>query len=115
MRDRRLRAMRAATAVASDLGLRSSRPRILKDSNNTVIHLSPLPLVAKVATTSVRARVPGLLERELEVGLHLARRGAPIAPPASAVPPGPHRHDGLVVTLWELLEHDTDTTFPHTP
>lgn len=103
---RRERAVDAAVAVARRLGLEPSWPRVLKDSNNTVIHLRPEPIIAKVST-SVLERLPaGSLSHELDVGLHLAARGAAIAPPTSDPPPGPHRARDLTVTLWELRRHD---------
>jgi predicted trehalose synthase len=86
---------------------------VLKDSNNTIVHLAPSSIVAKVGTSTIH---PGVerLERELEVGRHLAAAGAPIAPPSDVIPPGPHRHDGLALTFWRFCEHraaeDRDAT-----
>lgn len=107
-RERRRRAIEASSAVARSLGIDCSRPTILKDSNNTIVRLAPTPIVAKVATTTSRPDAPALLKRELSIGLHLASRHAPIAPPASSVSPGPHRHGAMVLTLWELRDHDPD-------
>jgi hypothetical protein len=106
--ERRSRAIEASAAVARNLGIDCSRAIILKDSNNTIVHLAPAAIVAKVATTTIRPDAPALLERELSIGLHLASRLAPIAPPASSVAPGPHRHGATVLTLWELRDHDPD-------
>ena len=101
-------AIEAASAVAHKLGITCSRPTILRDSNNTIVHLAPAPVVAKVATTTIRRNAPALLERELSIGLHLASRQAPIAPPTSSVAPGPHWHGDTVLTLWEHRDHDPD-------
>lgn len=102
-------ALRAAQSVADDLGVRASRARILRDSNNTVVHLAPGQLVAKVSTTPHRRRS---LEDELRIGLYLADRRAPIASPATGVHPGPHFRSGLTITLWEYHEHRGDNDPP---
>jgi len=39
--------------------------------------------------------------RELAVGSHAARAGAPVVPPSDLLPPGPHRRDGHVVAFWK--------------
>lgn len=96
--DRQRRAIEAASDVARKLGIACSRPTILKDSNNTIVHLAPAPIIAKVGTTTIRQQTAAeLLERELSIGLHLAVHNAPIAPPTSSVPQGPHRHGAAVL------------------
>jgi len=110
-RERRRGAIEAASAVARRLAIECSHPTILKDANNTIVHLAPAPVVAKVGTTTIRQQALALLERELSIGLHLASRQAPIAPPTSSVPPGPHSHGATVLTLWELRDHDPDPNF----
>jgi len=102
---RRRRAVEAACAVAGSLGIACSSPRIMKDSNNTIVHLAPAAVVAKVGTSSIRRGMPHPLERELSIAQHLARHRAPIAPPASSVPPGPHRQRSTMLTLWEFRHH----------
>ncbi len=44
--------IKAATRFAAAYNIKSNEPVLLKDSNNTVIHLAPSPVVAKVATES---------------------------------------------------------------
>jgi hypothetical protein len=46
----------AAVKVAASLGVRGADPVILADGANVIVHLSPAPVVAKVAasTTAVR-------------------------------------------------------------
>jgi hypothetical protein len=90
--------------VAASYGVETSAPTVLKDSNNTIVHLAPSAIVAKVGTSTVHAGSERL-ERELEVGRHLAAAGASIAPPTDEVPPGPHRHSGLVITFWRFYHH----------
>ena len=97
------RAMRAAAEIIRQLGVGRVRPRLLNDSNNVSIRLSPLPIVVRVFGGADDGGVRAA--RELEVALHLARKGAPIVPPVSGLPPGPHPVDGLAVTLWTFVEH----------
>ncbi len=45
------------------------------------------------------------LHREIAVARHLAERSAPIVRPATALPAGPHLHDGFGLTFWQFLDH----------
>lgn len=110
--ERRRGAIEAAVAIARSLGVGFSNARVLGDSNNTIVHLAPSPVIAKVAILSTESRPSLGLERELEVGLHLAARGAPIAPPTASVPPGPHRHRRSLLTLWQLQPNDPHRDVP---
>lgn len=107
MPDRSARALRAAAEIIRQLGVGHVRPRLLNDANNVSIQLAPLPIVARVFGAVFGASGDGgaRAARELAVALHLARKGAPIVPPVSALPPGPHLVDGLAVTLWQFVEH----------
>ena len=87
--ERQLRAMRAAGVIAARHGLRGAEPRLLSDCNNTIVHLAPWPVVAKVAETSGRPAARIRLQRELDVALHLVRTGAP-DPHPSPRRPRPH-------------------------
>ena len=102
---RRGHALRIAVSLGEELGLRCDQPRIIKDSNNTIVHLAPAPVVAKVGTTMLRPNATSLLARELRVGQFLAARRAPIAPPTSNPPPGPYMRSGSVTTLWAFKKH----------
>jgi Phosphotransferase enzyme family len=94
----------AVQELASKLALRAS-PRILADSNNTIVHLVPEPLVAKVGTSHFRDASLEALDRELTVARHLTSEGAPVVHPSATVPAGPHRAGGLMITLWQYYEH----------
>jgi Ser/Thr protein kinase RdoA (MazF antagonist) len=98
---RRERAVEAARAFGATYGIRSDAPAILKDSNNTVVHLAPAPVVAKVSTSLLRKQHASNLEHELNVALHLAGRGAPIVPPSGELPPAVYRDGDLEVTFWQ--------------
>jgi Ser/Thr protein kinase RdoA (MazF antagonist) len=100
--ERRRRAIHAARAIAARYGVLSHRPLILQDSNHTVIHLAPAPLVAKVNTSPEESS----LGDELAVARYLASRGGPVVPPTELFPPGPHIEDGLEVSFWEYCPHE---------
>jgi Phosphotransferase enzyme family len=104
----RTRAVASAVAVAKAYGLRSTAPIILRDRCNVSVHLRPAPVVARVATTTalVRPNVRAWVEREVAVAHFLAERGALVVPPSDLLPPGPHEHDGLVVSFWRFIDHD---------
>jgi Ser/Thr protein kinase RdoA (MazF antagonist) len=99
--ERRQRAIEAATEIADTYHIKSNARVLLKDSNNTIIHLAPSPVVAKVATSPIRKQSVSNLEHELNVALHLAELGAPIVPPSAAIPPAVYRHKDLEVTFWQ--------------
>jgi hypothetical protein len=100
---RRRRALRAAATVARAHGVDVRHPWVLADDNNTIVHLRPAPVVAKVGTTWIRDG-PGVLSRELSVAVHVSRRGGPIPPPADDLPARLHHHDGLAMTFWRYAE-----------
>jgi hypothetical protein len=102
--NRREAAVLAAHALAQSFGVPVTALRVLKDSNNTIVHLSPAPLVAKVGTSHFRDAELEALDRELAVGLHLAAKQAPTVRPSSDVSPGPHEVGGLTVTLWQFYD-----------
>ena len=101
---RRGQALAAAIDLGIRLGVTCDKARILKDSNNTIVHLAPSPIVAKVGTSTIRPDARSLLEKELRIGTYLAERGAPIVPPAEMVPVGPHLQNGVEITLWTYME-----------
>jgi hypothetical protein len=99
-------AVRAAVEVAAEQGLRSDDPIVLRDAWHVLVHLRPLPLVARVS--SGRPYPDGPPEedviRELDVASYAARAGAPVVPPSGLLDPGPHRQGGHVVTFWQYVE-----------
>jgi Ser/Thr protein kinase RdoA (MazF antagonist) len=89
--------------VARRLGLDVAEPRLLQETNNTVLWLWPNPVIAKVGTREESAED---LVREHEVASALAAVGAPAARPLAETPPVRDPTTGFVVTLWHRLEHD---------
>jgi aminoglycoside phosphotransferase (APT) family kinase protein len=94
-------ALAAAVAVAARHGVRATDPVVLRAGLNVLVHLRPAPVVARVAGTIAGVR-PGTAwqARELAVAGHLARVGAPAVAPSDVLPPGPHKHDGHVLSFW---------------
>jgi len=52
------------------------------------------------------------LAREVAVGSFLAERTDLVVPPSDILPPGPHEHDGLWMTLWKFVPHDEQAPPP---
>jgi hypothetical protein len=98
-------ALAAAVAVAQAHGLPCDDAVILRDQLNVLVHLRPAPVVARVAGTIAPVR-PGAAwqRRELAITSHLARAGAPVVAPTNLLPPGPHEHDGRVISFYEHVE-----------
>src|SRR5256714_4277226 len=98
-------AVKAAVAVAAKHGLRSVDPVVLRDAWHVLVHLRPLPLVARVSNGRPYPEGPPEDDviRELAVASHAARAGAPVVPPSDLLDPGPHRHGGHVVAFWQYV------------
>jgi hypothetical protein len=99
--ERRERAVKAATNVAAAYHIKCGAPAILKDSNNTIIHLAPSLVVAKVATSTLRKQQASNLEHEVNIAVYLAGLGAPIVRPSDEIPPAVYRDGDLEVTFWQ--------------
>jgi hypothetical protein len=99
-------AVAVAAAVVRDLGLRCDDPTVLRDAWHVLVHLRPLPIVARVSSSIPFPEGPRHEDviRELDVARHAVSAGAPVIPPATSVDPGPHRRDGRIVTLWRYIE-----------
>jgi hypothetical protein len=100
-------AIEVAQTVAAKYGLPYGQPNILKDTNNTIVHLSPLPIVAKVNVEKRFRHASSSLEKELLVAGLLADSGAPVVRPCSSVPAGPHRMNSVELTFWDYCPADT--------
>ena len=98
----------AALAVADEHGVPARDPRVVRDLTNLLVHLRPAPLIARVPLTFTRLRGREWFSQEVELARFLAAAGAPVAPPAADVDPGPHRRDGFLVTLWQYVDHDPE-------
>lgn len=99
-------AVRAAVAVAAEHGLRADDPVVLRDAWHVLVHLRPLPLVARVSSGLPYPEGPPEDDviRELAVASHAARAGAAVVPPSDLLDPGPHRYGRHVVAFWQYVE-----------
>ncbi len=92
----------AAVEVAKAHGLICDNPVVLRDAWHVLVHLRPLPVVARV-TSGAAGVDPQDVVRELDVARHLARAGAPAVEPSDLLDPGPHEHGGHVLVFWTYL------------
>jgi len=92
----------AAVRVAREQGLPGDDPEVLSSRGNVIVHLRPAPVVARVATLTAWTRSDPLrwLAREVAVAGYAAGQGGPVVAPTALADPGPHRMDGLAVSLW---------------
>jgi Phosphotransferase enzyme family len=95
----------AAVSVAASYEIACTEPVVLADGANVIVHLSPSPVVAKIAasTTAVRPDVAAWLQRELNVARFLTRKGAPVMAPSAEIPTTTHQADGYVMSFWHYL------------
>jgi Phosphotransferase enzyme family len=104
--------LEVALAVARAHGLPTERPRVVRDLTNLLVRLEPAPVVARVQLTLAPLRGLAWADAEMNAATFLALAGAPIAPPADDVDPGPHEHDGMLVTFWRYVDHDPGRAEP---
>ncbi|MHB8691503.1 MAG: phosphotransferase [Solirubrobacteraceae bacterium] len=107
-------ALVAAQAVARTHGVSCADARVLPWGSNTLVHLKPSPLVARVmtATAVLHRDVEAWLESEVAVGVFVAGHGGPLVPPSDLLAPGPYHHDGLWMTVWTFVEHNPSDRSP---
>ena len=99
------RALRAALDVAAEHGVHCERPIVLQNASNLLVRLDPAPVVARVTTvTSLMRAGDAWLRREVALALHLAAAGAPVVPPSTELPCGPHARDGLTLSFWTYVD-----------
>jgi Phosphotransferase enzyme family len=98
-------AVTAAVEVAARAGLQSDDPVVLRDAWHVLVHLRPLPIVARVSCGLPYPDGPPEDDviRELAVASHAAQAGAPVIPPSDLLDPGPHRQGGHVVAFWRYV------------
>jgi hypothetical protein len=99
------RGLVAASAIARREGLRFGEPVVLRDRGNLLVHLTPTPVVARVATvTGTRREGDAWLRREVSVANFLALAGMPVVAPSGELEPGPHTYEGISLTFWQYVE-----------
>ncbi len=111
MRLTRERAVEAAIAIASGYGIKVRSPLMLRSTNNTVVHLGPAPIVAKIGT-GPGARAGTGLTHELVLAVHLAGLGAPVVEPSPELPARVYHAGDLAITFWRYYEQPNDGEIP---
>ena len=94
------RAVAAAMATASELGLAVDDAVVLNNSNRLVIRLTPCNIVARVTPMAHFASA----EQEVELVRRLAQTGSPVATLEARVPPRVFVHDGFKIAMWAYFE-----------
>ena len=94
-----LRAVAAATSIASSLDLAVDDAIVLHDSNKLTLRLLPCDVVARVAPAAHQGA-----PFEVELAVRLAEAGCPVAVLEPRVEPRPYERDGFEVTLWTYYE-----------
>ena len=107
-------ALAAAQAVAREHGVACDEAVRIAAGSNVLVHLKPAPVVARVMTGTavLHDDVEQWLAREVAVGVFLAERTDLVVAPSEVLPPGPHEHDGLWMTLWRFVAHDAHAPPP---
>src|SRR5262249_34960782 len=107
-------AIAAAQAVAREHGVACDDAVRIAAGSNALVHLRPAPVVARVMTGTAMLHddVETWLAREGALGAFLAARTDSAVAPTDLLPPGPHRRDGLWMTLWTFVEHDEQAPPP---
>ncbi len=95
------RGLAAVARLARRLGLPPDEPVVLSHRGNLLVHLTPAPIVARVATLTGAWRLDPMawLAREVAVAGFVAEHGGPVVPPAAEA--GPYWQDGLAISLWQ--------------
>ena len=93
------RAVAAAMATASALGLTVDDAIVLRDSNKLAVRLLPCDVLARVALLAHQ-----VAQFEIELAQRLAESKSPVAALDPRVEPRVYEGDGFVVTLWTYYE-----------
>ncbi len=96
------RAVAAAKAIASALGLTVDNATVLHNSNKLAVRLAPCGVLARVAPLANQN-----LCFEVEIARRLGDAGSPVAALAPGVEPRVFDRDGFAVTLWTYYEPAT--------
>src|SRR5258705_11414347 len=89
------RAVAAATATASALGLTVDDAIVLRDSNKLAVRLLPCDVLARVAPLAHQ-----VAQFEVELAQRLAETESPVGALEPRVEPRAYERDGFVITLW---------------
>ncbi|WP_049562108.1 phosphotransferase [Nonomuraea sp. SBT364] len=93
------RAVAAARATASALGLTADDAIVLHDSNKLTLRLLPCDVLARVAPAAHQVAL-----FEVELAQRFAESGCPVAALDPRVEPRVYARDGFEITLWTYYE-----------
>jgi hypothetical protein len=93
------RAIAAAKAVGTALGLDVDHAIVLQNSNRIALRLLPCDVLARVAPAEMRSP-----QFEVDLARRLTEVGAPVGRLDPRVEPRVYEHDGFTVTLWTFYE-----------
>ena len=96
------RAVAAATATASALGLSAHEATVVHASNRLAVRLLPADVLARVALPTHEAAA-----FEVDLVARLAATGSPVALLDPRVAPRVYERDGFTITLWTYYESQT--------
>jgi aminoglycoside phosphotransferase (APT) family kinase protein len=94
-----LRAIAAASSMASALDLNVDDAIVLHDSNKLTLRLLPCDVVARVAPAAHQ-----VAEFEVDLAQRLAETESPVAALEPRVEPRVYERDGFAITLWTYYE-----------
>ncbi|GMK37605.1 hypothetical protein PCCS19_06590 [Paenibacillus sp. CCS19] len=92
--------------IAEKNGLTEITPIELSNGVNTIIHLAPHPIVARIAAISSKEDSEyayKILDREIHVARHLQSKGIPTLLPSELADAGPYDVGGTWMTLWRYI------------
>ncbi|GKU76470.1 phosphotransferase family protein [Paenibacillus sp. L3-i20] len=98
--------IQAVLAAVEQYGFTNVTPNVLSDEGNLIVHLSPHPVVARVAIARSEAdavKACHIMKRELQVAMHLHTEGVPVLLPAELTDTVPLQAKGTWMTLWEYV------------
>lgn len=94
------RAVDAARATASALGLHVDDAVVVHNSDRIAVRLTPCEVLARVARSSWQVSQ----EFEAEIARRLAETGSPVGELEPRVEPGVYLRDAFAITLWTYYE-----------
>jgi hypothetical protein len=105
--DRHAWAIGAVRRLLAAHRIPADRLECWKDGSNLLLRPVPVPVILRVATFTGRIRRDPMpyLEREVALVAWLAARGAPVMPPADAMPAGPFLVDGWGIAAFGFVTH----------
>ncbi|MHB8631612.1 MAG: phosphotransferase enzyme family protein [Candidatus Limnocylindria bacterium] len=86
-----------AVSLARRLGLAFDEPEVIGEGMNVLVHLRPVPVVARVTRVAHLVRPLTTLAGGVGLARHLGDRAVP---PSEMLDPGPHAEGGRYVTFW---------------